>query len=264
MIHQAFRRDVQYSQINNSMAIICKEGSVMSILKVENVSYTYDIESRKNVLNNINLEFEKGKIYAIVGKSGSGKTTLLSLLSGLTNPTEGRILYNEKDICDIDKGKYRSNMVGVIFQSYNLLLQYNAIDNVILSLDIAGVKSKSKKAIATDILQKVGLSGEMIYRKILKLSGGEQQRVAIARALSFSPEIILADEPTGNLDLGTQEDILNIFKKLAYEDNKCIIIVSHSPDVAASADHIYKLAEYIDSSSNKKAQALQPVTNINA
>ncbi len=218
----------------------------MSLLKLENVSYCYDPDKQIKVLNNISYEFEKGKIYAIVGKSGSGKTTLLSLLSGLAYPTEGKILFNGKDITEIDQCKYRSQMVGVIFQGYNLLLHYNAVDNVILSMDISGKHFENKKDIALENLSKVGLSGDKIYRKILKLSGGEQQRVAIARALSFDPEVILADEPTGNLDLGTQDEIMRIFRRLVSEQNKCVIIVTHSPEVAACADEVYKLAEYVD------------------
>ena len=218
----------------------------MSLLKLENVSYCYDPDKQIKVLNNISYEFEKGKIYAIVGKSGSGKTTLLSLLSGLAYPTEGKILFNGKDITEIDQCKYRSQMVGVIFQGYNLLLHYNAVDNVILSMDISGKHFENKKDVALENLSKVGLSGDKIYRKILKLSGGEQQRVAIARALSFDPEVIPADEPTGNLDLGTQDEIMRIFRRLVSEQNKCVIIVTHSPEVAACADEVYKLAEYVD------------------
>lgn len=218
----------------------------MSLLKLENVSYCYDPDKQIKVLNNISYEFEKGKIYAIVGKSGSGKTTLLSLLSGLAYPTEGKILFNGKDITEMNQCKYRSQMVGVIFQGYNLLLHYNAVDNVILSMDISGKHFEDKKDVALENLSKVGLSGDKIYRKILKLSGGEQQRVAIARALSFDPEVILADEPTGNLDLGTQDEIMRIFMMLVSEQNKCVIIVTHSPEVAACADEVYKLAEYVD------------------
>ena len=218
----------------------------MSLLKLENVSYCYDPDKQIKVLNNISYEFAKGKIYAIVGKSGSGKTTLLSLLLGLAYPTEGKILFNGKDITEIDQCKYRSQMVGVIFQGYNLLLHYNAVDNVILSMDISGKHFENKEAVALETLAKVGLSGDKIYRKILKLSGGEQQRVAIARALSFDPEVILADEPTGNLDLGTQDEIMRIFRRLVSEQNKCVILVTHSPEVAACADEVYKLAEYVD------------------
>ena len=212
----------------------------MSVLILDGLCYSYD--GRKKVLKDIDYNFEKGKIYAIVGKSGAGKTTLLSLLSGLTTPTEGKILYEGKDISKLDKYKLRSRIVGVVFQGYNLLIHLTAVENVVLSMDVSGKKIRNKRQKAVEILEKVGLCGEDISRKVLKLSGGEQQRVAIARTLSYDPDIILADEPTGNLDKGTQEDVMNIFKKLAYEDGKCIIIVSHSSDVANMADEIYNLA----------------------
>lgn len=212
----------------------------MGILKLENASYSYD-KGKTKVLDNISYKFEKGKIYAIVGKSGAGKTTLLSLLSGLTSPTTGKILFEDKDISSINKYEYRSRCVGVIFQGFNLLSHLSAIENVELSIDISGKKVKGKRNHALNILEKVHISEIKGRRKVLKLSGGEQQRVAIARALSYDPDIILADEPTGNLDLDTQNEVMNIFKDLAVNDNKCIIIVTHSPEVAAMADEIYEL-----------------------
>jgi putative ABC transport system ATP-binding protein len=224
---------------------------LMSLLKLENLSFSYD--NKTQVLKDINYEFEKGKVYGIIGKSGAGKTTLLSLLSGLTCPTGGKIYYEEKDITKIDRYKYRSKYVGVVFQSFNLIPGYTALRNVILSIDVSGKKVKDKKQLALDMLYKVELDENLANRKILKLSGGEQQRVAIARALSYNPDIILADEPTGNLDLGTQEEVINIFKKLAKEEGKCIIIVTHSPEVAKSVDEIYELAPLKTSTkANKK------------
>ena len=213
----------------------------MSILKLENLSYSY-VKENQPVLKNLNYEFENGKIYAIVGKSGAGKTTLLSLLSALTSPTSGKILYNGKDIKSIDKYKYRSMCVGVIFQSFNLLQNLTALENVVLSIDISGIKIKNKKEHALNLLKKVGLNEDEANRRVLKLSGGQQQRVAIARALSYNPQIILADEPTGNLDTQTQDEIIDIFKVLA-DEGKCIILVTHSPQVAKSADHIYELTK---------------------
>lgn len=212
----------------------------MSILKLDNLSFSYD--HRTPVLENISYSFEKGKVYGIVGKSGAGKTTLLSLLSGLACPTGGKILYGDQDITKIDRYKYRSKYVGVVFQSFNLIPGYTALRNVILSMDVSGKKIINQKEHAMNMLLSVDLTEEKATRKILKLSGGEQQRVAIARALSYNPDIILADEPTGNLDLNTQEEIINIFKKLAKEDNKCVIIVTHSPAVAESVDELYELA----------------------
>ncbi|NBK98334.1 MAG: ABC transporter ATP-binding protein [Erysipelotrichia bacterium] len=211
----------------------------MSRLEIQNVSYAYN--QKKMVLKDLSYCFEDGKIYAIVGKSGAGKTTLLSLLSKLTSPKSGEILVNGKSLSKINQYQYRSQSVGVIFQSYNLLPQLNAIENVVLSMDIAGNKQINKQDHAKQLLNKVGLEDSDMHRKILKLSGGQQQRVAIARALSYNPAILLADEPTGNLDAETQDEIMNIFKQLAYEENKCIIIVTHSKEVASSADEIYRL-----------------------
>ena len=197
----------------------------MSILKLENICYQYD-GNKKQVLKDINFEFEKGKIYAIVGQSGAGKTTLLSILSSLAKPTSGKIYLNGEDINKIDKYKFRSNHVGVVFQSFNLLTHLTALENVVLSMNISGKKFDNKKETAIEMLKKVGLNEEEANRRVLKLSGGQQQRVA--------------NEPTGNLDGKTQDEIMDIFHMLSKE-GKCIILVTHSPAVAKSADAVYKL-----------------------
>lgn len=209
-------------------------------LELQDIGYSYN--GRDLVLQHVSYSFTSGKLYAITGRSGAGKTTLLSLLSQLTRPTEGKIIYNDKDISEVDQYLYRSRYVGVIFQSFNLLMNLTAVENVLLSMDIAGVKKDNNRTWAMELLEKVGLSDEEANRRILKLSGGQQQRVAIARALSYDPDIILADEPTGNLDEDTQEEIMEIFRNLAYDEQKCIILVTHSPVVAAQADEIYALA----------------------
>ncbi len=209
----------------------------MSVLSLQNISFSY---GKTPVLKDISYEFEKGKIYCIVGKSGAGKTTLLSLLSGLAAPCEGDILYEGKSIAKIDKYTFRSKYIGVVFQSFNLLTKYTALENVVLSMDVAGYKCKNKSARALELLESVGLDAEEAARRVLKLSGGQQQRVAIARALSYDPDIILADEPTGNLDRDTQKEIMDIFRELA-QAGKCVILVSHSPDVAAMCDECYEL-----------------------
>lgn len=214
----------------------------MSILAIENLSYSYD-KGETPVLKDINFEFEKGKIYAIVGRSGAGKTTLLSLISGLRKSTEGKILYDGKDISGLDREKYRSQNIGVIFQDFNLLPHLTALENVILSMDIAGMKIADKKEHALQMLKKVELNEEKARRRILKLSGGEQQRVAIARALSYDPEVIIADEPTGNLDGATEDAIMNILKGLAREDGKCVIIVTHSPNISKNVDGVFTLLQ---------------------
>lgn len=211
----------------------------MCILKLENVAYSYEGSTGK-VFDHLYYEFEEGKIYAVVGKSGSGKTTLLSLLSGLENPTEGSVSFKGKDIRMMDRYKYRSNDIGIIFQSYNLLPNLTALENVILSMDVARIPCKEKKKKAMELLKRVGLSEEEAGRRVLKLSGGQQQRVAIARTLSYEPEVILADEPTGNLDKQTEESIIEIFHQLSQE-GKCIIIVTHSEEVALQADRVKEL-----------------------
>ncbi len=209
----------------------------MSVLSLKNICFSYD---KTPVLNNLSLDFEKGKMYCIVGKSGAGKTTLLSILSGLASPNSGNILYNDKDIKNINKYTFRSREIGVVFQSYNLITKFTALENVMLSMDIAGVKGIKKRERALELLDSVGLDEDEANRRVLKLSGGQQQRVAIARALSHNPDIILADEPTGNLDFDTQNEIMEIFRTLT-EQGKCVILVSHSPQVAKMCDETYEL-----------------------
>ena len=209
----------------------------MSILSLNNICFSYD---KTPVLQNVSYQFEKGKMYCIMGKSGAGKTTLLSLLSGLAKPTNGEILYKDKNVAKIDKYVFRSKYIGVVFQSFNLITKYTALENVVLSMDVAGYKCKNKKKRAIELLESVGLDQNEANRRVLKLSGGQQQRVAIARALSYNPDIILADEPTGNLDTETENEIMNIFRELA-DQGKCVILVSHSPDVAIRCDERYEL-----------------------
>jgi putative ABC transport system ATP-binding protein len=176
-----------------------------------------------------------------MGKSGSGKTTLLSLISGLDTCTEGTIDYNGNLLSKIDRDKYRAESVGVIFQSYNLLTNATAIENIVLSMNISKVKEINKKKIAYELLEKVGVDRETADRKILKLSGGEQQRIGIARALAHNPDIIIADEPTGNLDGETEKNIMGILKSLAHDENKCVIVVTHSKKVSTYADELLTL-----------------------
>ena len=218
----------------------------MPILSLQNISFSYD---KTPVLRDISYDFEKGKMYCIIGKSGAGKTTLLSLLSGLAKPTSGDIIYDGKSISKIDKYTFRSKYIGVVFQSFNLITKYTALENVVLSMDVSGAKIKDKKKKALELLDSVGLDEDEANRRVLKLSGGQQQRVAIARALSYNPDIILADEPTGNLDRDTQKEIMEIFRELANQ-GKCVILVSHSPDVAEMCDEKYELIKI--SGRNKK------------
>ncbi len=212
------------------------------ILKVEKVGYRYiDADPSDYVLKNIDYTFELGKVYAIKGKSGSGKTTLLSLISGLENKYEGDIYYNGQNLKTIDLDVYRNTYIGIVFQSYNLLPHLTASENIILSMDISKVKVENKQKKALELMKSVGLNENFKNRRVLKLSGGEQQRIAIARSLSYNPNIILADEPTGNLDKETEDEILKIFKDLAHKENKCVIIVTHSKNVCDNVDIVYEL-----------------------
>lgn len=213
----------------------------MAILTLEDLGYRYNAQ-QGNVLKGLNLSFDAGRVYAVVGKSGAGKTTLLSLLAGLASPTEGRILLDGEDTAQKDKYRLRSRDIGVVFQSFNLLSHLTAQENVVLSMDVSGKDLGDKDARALELLARVGLDEDEARRRVLRLSGGQQQRVAIARVLSYDPKIILADEPTGNLDGETQIEIMAIFRSLA-DEGKCVVIVTHSPEVAAAADVVYRLAE---------------------
>ncbi len=212
------------------------------ILKIDDVSYRYkDAKKDEYTLKNVNYEFELGKTYAIKGKSGTGKTTLLSLISGLENKYEGNIFYKNENLKKINLDKYRNTYVGIIFQSYNLLPHLTALENIMLSMDISNLKGINKKEKALSLMESVGLDKSLANRRVLKLSGGEQQRIAIARSLSYNPDIILADEPTGNLDKETEDEIMKIFENLAKKENKCVIIVTHSKNVSDNVDVVYEM-----------------------
>lgn len=209
----------------------------MNTLKVEDVSYSYkNAAGEQVILKNVNAEFKAGKMYAIVGESGSGKTTLLSLLSVLDKLQEGDIKYNNKSLRKIGGSEFRLKYVNIVFQSYNLIKYMTAKENVEVAIDFDG-----RKVDANKYLKQVGLSEEEGGRLIGKLSGGQQQRVAIARAIASNSPIIVADEPTGNLDEDTEEKIIGLFKDLAHDDKKIVIIVTHSRQVAEHADEILRL-----------------------
>lgn len=208
------------------------------MLRLENVSYTYK-KGNGAVLNNVNIEFEASTVYGIVGKSGSGKSTLLSLMAGLDTVTDGLVEYNEKDLKTLDRDVYRAQNIGVIFQSFNLLTTLSALENIVLSMNISESDVKDKEAFALNLLDRLGISEELAKRKVLNLSGGEQQRVAIARALSHNPDVMIADEPTANLDEDTAASIMEILQSLAKDEGKCVIIVSHSRQVASYVDALY-------------------------
>lgn len=211
----------------------------MKILTLDGIHFTYD--GYKYVLRNVDASFEKGKVYSIYGKSGAGKTTLLSLMAGLERPTSGEIYFNGKSLNKKHLNQYRSTDIGVIFQGYNLLPHLTALENVVLSMDVNGKIPEKKEEKALKLLEELGIDKEKANRKVLHLSGGEQQRISIARALSYNPEVILADEPTGNLDKTTEKEILDIFSSLAHKQKKCVIIISHSDTVKNISDQVYHL-----------------------
>ena len=204
----------------------------MDILEIKNVTYNYS-NSNEKVLSSVNQKFEIGNFYAIIGKSGAGKSTLLSLLAGLDKPGKGKILFKGNDIEKDGYSNHRKNNISLVFQNYNLIDYLTPLENVRLV---------NKNASET-ILFELGLDKSQINRNVMKLSGGQQQRVAIARALVSDSPIILADEPTGNLDADTAGEIIEILKKLAKERNKCVIVVTHSKEVANSADIILELRD---------------------
>ncbi len=206
------------------------------MLRIQKIEKEYmDGDKKRKVLKGIDYEFFKGKLYTIAGPSGSGKTTFLSIIAGLDIPSEGDILYNEKNINNIGLNNYRREIVSIVFQSYNLINYMTALENVVTAMEISG-DIKDKEKIAREKLLNVGLDEDKINRTVNKLSGGEQQRVAIARSIATNPEIILADEPTGNLDSKIQREIIEIFQKLAHKENKCVIVVTHSEEFASKAD----------------------------
>ena len=201
----------------------------MSILALNKVNYSY--KNGKSVLSDVSMEFDKGKFYTILGVSGSGKSTLLSLLAGLDEPKSGAVLYNNEDIKIKGYEKHRKNNISLIFQNYNLIDYMTPLENLKI------VNPKADKSILNDL----GLKDDEINRNVLQLSGGQQQRVAIARTLVADSPVILADEPTGNLDSGTEDEIIEILKTSAHKHGKCVIVDTHSKELAKKSDVILVL-----------------------
>ncbi len=211
------------------------------VLNLKDVNYYYN--SDNNILDNLNVSFEREKFYTIIGPSGSGKTTFLSIISGLDKAKSGEVLYKGEELEKIGLSSYRNKCISIIFQGYNLINYMTALQNVISAMSIKGVKVKNKKEVALNMLRKVGLTESQADQKVLTLSGGQQQRVAIARALACESELIIADEPTGNLDEKTSDDIINLFKKIVKEENKCLIMVTHNNEIAKNFDKTYRLKD---------------------
>lgn len=216
----------------------------MSILTATDVIYEYrNAYQTVRAVNGVSCEFEQGLVYAIVGSSGSGKTTFLSLLAGLDVPTSGTIALDGQSTAELDRDEYRLNHVSVIYQNFNLFQHLTVLENAAYPLYVRKVGGKEADAVAREKLLQVGLKEDQFKRLPNMLSGGEQQRVAIARALASGSEIILADEPTGNLDSTNSRNIVEILCQLAHENDRCVIIVTHDPAVAEAADVVLNMKD---------------------
>ena len=216
----------------------------MSLLKMENVSYVYKNRYQTvKAVNDVSFEFEEGRVYAIVGKSGSGKTTTLSVLAGLDLPTSGKVVYDGKSTDRINRDRYRREDIAVIYQGFNLFPLLTVLENVMYPMRLQGIKKREAKQKAFEMLEKVGLDEKHAKRFPSMLSGGEQQRVAIARALAANSRVILADEPTGNLDVENSKNIVEILTRLAHDMNYCVIIVTHDLAIAGQADVVMRLVD---------------------
>ncbi|MDR3053757.1 MAG: ABC transporter ATP-binding protein [Coriobacteriales bacterium] len=217
----------------------------MTIIALENLNYSYkDGGMQRFILSDVSFGFELGCFYAILGNSGSGKTTLLSLMGALDEPQSGTISYQAEDIKRLGYDNYRRNHVGIVFQSYNLIPWLTAVENVLVAMDATDNKlPKDQHAVVTNLLTFLGIDQGKATRRVTELSGGEQQRVAIARALATNVDLILADEPTGNLDETSSEEIVEIFKTLAHEHGKCVVVVTHDSEIAREADTVLRLSK---------------------
>ncbi len=216
----------------------------MSALAANHVTYVYRSRYQNvQALTDVTCDFEEGKFYAIVGHSGSGKTTLLSLLAGLGTPTEGEITVGGKTLKEIGSERHRRENVSVIYQSFNLFPTLNILENVLYPMQLAKKPAKEAKARAKELLDSVGLADVGVRKLPAMLSGGQQQRVAIARALASDARIILADEPTGNLDSENGKIVIDLLKRLVEEEQYCVVVVTHDMDIAARADQVYCLLD---------------------
>ncbi len=214
----------------------------MAKLSVENVSYRYK-NSESAAVKEVSCAFEEGQIYAIIGPSGSGKSTLLSMLAGLDMPTEGDIYYEEENLKDMDLDIYRRENISMIFQAFQLFPLLTVMENVCYPLELMGIETEEAKKQAVKCLERVGITEEKYKRFPSNLSGGEQQRVAIARSLASGARLILADEPTGNLDVANTGVVMDILTGLAHKDGYCVIVVTHDMEVAEKADIVFRIKD---------------------
>jgi putative ABC transport system ATP-binding protein len=212
------------------------------MLKISDVGYRYK-NSDRETLKNVNAVFERGKFHAIVGPSGSGKTTLLSLMAGLDKPKTGRMSIDGEELSSLDLDFYRREKISMIFQAFQLFPLLTTMENVCYPMEANGMTTKVARERAQVFLQSVGIDESKFKRFPANLSGGEQQRVAIARAVGTGAKVILADEPTGNLDKENGEAVVSILKRLAHEEDYCVITVTHNLEIAESADVTFKMSD---------------------
>ena len=216
-----------------------------TILEFEDVSYHYlDGSSNVTILDKANYSFQKGKIYAIVGASGSGKTTTIILAGGLDKPKSGKVFFKGTDTAKIGLNKYRRNNISIVFQSYNLLTYMSPLNNLMTAMAITNSEHRGDKDYAMKMLRRLGITDDQMKKNVQRLSGGQQQRVAIARTMVCDAKLVVADEPTGNLDEENTKYVIDQFQKIAHEQKKCVIIVTHEPDVADVCDHSYRLEKH--------------------
>ena len=212
------------------------------MLKLENVSYRYK-KGDRDVLSDINVTFENNKFTSIVGPSGSGKTTLLSIMAGLDKPTGGDVMVDGDSLSKINLDAYRRERISIVFQAFQLFPLLTALENVCYPMEISGATPKYAAERAAELLNSVGIDDSKHKRYPSNLSGGEQQRIAIARALSTNANVILADEPTGNLDKDNGDAVVDILKKLAHEQGYCVVIVTHNQEIADASDAVYRISD---------------------
>lgn len=214
------------------------------VIKAEHVSYVYQSKyQRTQALTEVTCSFDRGLVYAITGKSGSGKSTFLSLLAGLDMPTEGNLYVEGKDIRTMDRDRYRREQVTVIYQAFHLFPLLTVLENVMFPMNLQKVPKKEAKERARSLLAKVGLPDTLYQKMPGMISGGEQQRVAIARAMASGAGIILADEPTGNLDSQNEKNVIELLEGLAHDEGRTVILVTHSEKIAGTADVVYRMLD---------------------
>lgn len=226
------------------------------MLETENLTYWYTAET-DYLFKDVNLQFEAGRSYAIVGQSGSGKTTMVSLLAGLDTPKAGTIKIDGQDIAKLGLSRYRQRKVSVVFQAFNLFTYMSALENLTTAMAITKSQRAGDQAFAKDMLRKLGLTDEQMCHNVQRLSGGQQQRVAIARTMVCDAPLVVADEPTGNLDEANTDEVIALFNQIAHEQGKCVIIVTHEPTVAEQCDGVLRLAHR--TFTWEKTPTLQPV-----